>query len=320
MMSFAAQNNLTDANADEYNVDVNNAAVNNPAERTEGVQELPKSQFEELKFLISNVGKQINERIDSLEAKISSDVNELRGEDRRLAGLIRTNKENVETDIEEFKSRLNVRDEEFVAQANAQRESDEYVKFLSDKVIRLEKDSYSSQQHQRGWNVEIDGVPVNIGDEPAQLEIAAIEIFRGINVEITPDDIDTIHRLPSSRNEEPKPVIIRFRSRKHVRELHDNKSKLKNMSNLNINVAGITEQSRVYIRPSLCRYYRNLSYNCRVLKRNGMIDRVSVANDGKISIKTPDGSYLKVAHQTDLMEKFPRFQRFNFRDGPQGDD
>ena len=139
-----------------------------------------------------------------------------------------------------------------------------------------------------------------------------------INVEIQPSEIDTIPRLPSSRNDAPKPVIIRFRSRKDVRDIHVNKSKLKNLSDLNIDIPGITEHSRIYIRPSLCTYYKNLAYNCRVLKRSEMIERVIIANDGKISIKALDGSYLKIEHQTDLQNKFPRFQRFSFPGETQG--
>ncbi len=270
-------------------------------------QGLPRSQFEELKFLITNLGDRINNRIDTLEVKITADINDLKHEDRRLSNLIDTNKEATEREITDLKNRLVIQEEENRRLRDTKEEGD----LLAAKVIELEKSSYNSQQHQRGWNVEIDGIPVNIGDEPEQLEKAAIELFSAINVQIRPSAIDTIHRLPSSRNE-PKPVIIRFKSRKDVREIHENKAKLRYLSNLNLNMSGLDEESRIYIRPSQCSYFKNLSYNCRLLKRNGMIERVKVANDGKVTIKTLDGTFLKVSHQSDLTSKFTRFERFSF--------
>ncbi len=274
--------------------------------------EFPRSQFEELKFLITSVGTQINSRIDTLEYKITGDINALRNEDRRLSALIDTNNIAQESEITNLKNQLDHQNEENRRRETSLHETNEQVKFLTTKLSNLEKASFASQQHGRGWNVEIDGIPINIGDEPGQLQLAAIAIFDAINVNIAPSAIDTIHRLPSSRGDEPKPVIIRFRSRKDVRDIHENKSKLRNLSELNIQMAGLDGNSRIYIRPSLCSYYKNLSYNCRLLKRNGLIERVNTANDGKISIKTMDGSYLRITHESDLTTRFPRFQRFSF--------
>ena len=212
-----------------------------------------------------------------------------------------------EDDVNVIKERLDAHDD----MATSLDEANERIEFLEKRIVSLEKSCHSSQQHQRGWNLDIDGIPKNIGDDPVQLETAIIEICRGINVDINQNSIDTVHRLPSSRGE-AKTVIMRLRSRKDVRLIHQNKSKLKDLPGLNINVAGLTGESRIYIRPSLCPYYNKLAYNCRVLKRNGMIERVHTANDGKLSVKCLDGSFLKVTHETDLLDKFPRFERFNF--------
>ncbi len=302
----------TDVTADNSNNNISNGSPRRP---TGPVQELPRSQFEELKFLITDGNAQINRRMDTLENRIASDINNLRTEDRRLAGLIETNQEDSAREIANLKRRIDAHDEEFRAQSAALRGSNDQNTLLTEKLINLEKASYSSQQHQRGWNVEIDGIPVNIGDEPGQLQTAAIALFEAINVDIDRNDIDTIHRLPTSRTDEPKPVIIRFRSRKDVRAIHDNKHKLKDLADLRVNMAGLNQDSRIYIRPSQCSYYKNLSYNCRILKRNNMIERVVTGNDGKITIKPLDGPFIKVAHETDLTKKFPRFQRFNFNSG-----
>ncbi len=52
-----------------------------------------------------------------------------------------------------------------------------------------------------------------------------------------------------------------------------------------------------------------------MLKRGNFIESQNVSNDGKITIKTLDGSFVKILHETDLKTRFPRFERFNFNSG-----
>ena len=285
--------------------------VNNEVQ-ADGVNELPRSQFEELKLLITSVGNDINGRIDQLEKKLTNDINELRSEDRRIAELIHTNKDHSDAEFVKLKEQLDSRDEEIRGQSNALIEARGQIDALSNKVTTLEKASYRGLQHGREWNVEIDGIPSNIGDDPRQLEDAVVTLLGAINVEADHNDIDKIHRLPSRNNDEPKPVIIRFHSRKLVQCIHENKRKLKDLGHLNVDIAGLRPDSRIYIRASLCSYYNNLAYNCRILKRAKLIESSKVSYDGKISIKTLDGSFVKIVHESDLLSRFPRFQRFNF--------
>ena len=151
------------------------------------------------------------------------------------------------------------------------------------RIVSLEKSCHRGLQHGRSFDIEIDGIPVNIGDEPDQLEAAALKIFTAINVEVLEYDIDTIHRMKSRTT--PKPTIVRFVSRKVVRRIHENKHKLRNLAELDVNIAGLTEDSKIFIRASQCPYYKNLAYNCRLLKREGHISRVYTGKDGRISIK-----------------------------------
>ena len=182
------------------------------------------------------------------------------------------------------------------------------LKVQSKKIVSLEKACHRGLQHGRSFNVEIDGIPVNVGDEDDQLEDAALKIFHAINADISNFDIDTIHRLPSKRS--PKPTIVRFVSRKSVRELHKNKHKLRNLNDLDIDVPGINDDSRIFIRSSQCGYYKNLAYNCRKLKRNGDVEKIFTSSDGRITIQLPDRTYLKVTHSSVLSAKFPDFEDF----------
>ena len=286
----------------------------NPSEpQPDAINELPRSQFEELKFLITNMGTQINGRIDSLERKFVSDVAELRNDDRKLAQSIETNLINTETEFAAIRNQLVERDNEADDRTRDLEEANHQITILSNKLINLEKDSYRGLQHGREWNVEIDGIPANIGDQPQQLQTAVVTLLTAINVPIDAADIDTVHRLPSKN--EIKPVIVRFHSRKWVRCIHENKNKLKDLADLNVEIAGLHPESRIYIRPSLCSYYKNLAYNCRLLKRGNFIENQKVSNDGKITIKTLDGSFVKIMHETDLKTRFTRFEKFDFNSG-----
>ena len=138
-----------------------------------------------------------------------------------------------------------------------------------------------------------------------------MKIFSAIGVDINDYDIDTIHRLPSKK--EPKATIARFVSRKTVREIHLNKSKLKKLKDLRLDIAGITDESQIFIRASQCSYYKNLSFNCRKLKRARLISKVITGKDGRITIILNDGKkWLQVSHESDLITNFPEFLEFDF--------
>ena len=121
-------------------------------------------------------------------------------------------------------------------------------------------------QHGRLSNIEIDGIPANIGDDRKQLEVAAIKILNAINVRCSPEDIESIHRLPAKTG--IKPTIIKFLSRKTAENSLENKGKLKHLKDLNIDINGLNDDSHIYLRPSLSPYYRKIAYNCRILKRH----------------------------------------------------
>ena len=79
-----------------------------------------------------------------------------------------------------------------------------------------------------------------------------------------------------------------------------------------MNINGLTEDSRIYINPSISKYFKNLQYNCRVLKRHGMIKSVKTGDDGVIKIKTLNDEFIKVSHESDLLKRFNQFQNFSF--------
>ena len=180
------------------------------------------------------------------------------------------------------------------------------------KLNSLEQTVYSNLQHERLNNVEVDGIPMNIGEDSEQLEEAMLTVFEAINVTVESGDIQAIHRLPAKEGR-IKPLIIQFVSRKTVTDILENRKKLKNLSSLNIHMAGLTENSKIFIRPSLCPYYRKMAFNCRELKRKGLVKDVFTSDEGIVKIKiTPESDFIKVQHERTLLKYFPNFEGFSF--------
>ena len=128
---------------------------------------------------------------------------------------------------------------------------------------------------------------------------------------IAPNDIEACHRL-MSKKEGPKPTIIRFASRKTVGRIMQNKGKLKTIEELDLVLPGLVPgTSKIYINPSFCPYFKNLAYNCRLLKNAKLISEVVYEDEGTLKIKTFNGNFVKILHESDLTERFPTF-KFNF--------
>ena len=260
---------------------------------------------------IDEVNDNITREVNRLEEKLTGEIDPLKNADAKLLDSFTEFRDesngkidNLRAELDETKSKLQTQTDNLIATTGQ-------MLVQQKKIVSLEKDCHRGLQHGRGFNIEIDGIPKDVGDEPEELEEAALKIFSAIGVDINDYDIDTIHRLPSKK--EPKATIARFVSRKTVREIHLNKSKLKNMKNLRLDIAGITNESQIFIRASQCSYYKNLGFNCRKLKRAGLISKVITGKDGRITIILNDGKkWLQVSHESDLITNFPEFLEFDF--------
>ena len=66
-----------------------------------------------------------------------------------------------------------------------------------------------------------------------------------------------------------------------------------------------------YVNPHLSPEFRNLSFNCRQLKKAELIEDTWCHN-GKIFIKHNDEEIETVSHEIDLYKNFPQFTLFSF--------
>ena len=259
---------------------------------------------------VVKVEKDISLRIDKLDVSLKHEIQVLKDADQSIQNQLDGFEQSISADILNIKKQAN-EDRDLLLKTNTTLDGCcSIVKAQAKRIVSLEKECFRGMQHSRGWNIEIDGIPTEIGDDPLDLEIAVLEILRSINVVIEDYEVETVHRLPSKQV--PKATIVRFMTRKTVRACHRNSYKLKNLSDLDIDIDGLNVDSHIYIRPSQCSYMKNLSYNCRQLKREKLIKKVIIAKDGRVSVENIDGSFLKVSHMEDQTTNFPGFSKFNF--------
>lgn len=249
----------------------------------------------------------INERIDETNRSITAEIHNLEGRVFSEINKLQDTQVEQQREIKQIKERLEGEIVELAHELKAQRE---IIKNRDDQIVRLERACHTGLQHNRGWNLEIDGIPSNVGEDPLQLERAVIQLLNNINVLADEYDIDTVHRLPSQRS--PKTTIVRFNSRKVVRDIHLNKNKLRNLDELNLEIPGINADSKIFIRASQSPYVKNLAYNCRLLKRSNRIAQTITGKDGRLTIKTLDGDFIKIGHEQDLRVNFPDYGNFSF--------
>ena len=259
---------------------------------------------------VEEVNSAITQSLSALEVKVDSVVEDLRQADQQISDTIVEKEISLVIQIDQLKTRVAFTDSQLCATKMVLNATQDRFERQRLRMVDLEKTVYRNLQHGREWNIEIDGIPAEVGDNPVNLQEAALKNFSAINVPVQEGHIDAIHRLNTSS--EPKPTIIRFHSRKIVKDIHENSKKLKNVRDLHLDIPGITNESKIFVRPSQCPYYRSLSYNCRVLRRKGRLEKYSTGKDGKISIKIGQ-SWFKIQHENDLIRHFPNFEGFTFK-------
>ena len=198
-------------------------------------------------------------------------------------------------------------------------ETDEYSKGIEDtietmkrRLAAMEYHCHRSQQNSRKFNLEFDGIPVAAGDDPAKLEDVVMKLVDKMGVPCTSNDIEAVHRLPSKNPDEVKGTIVRLHRRKLRDDILKNKLKLKNLKDFNVEIDGLNETTKIYVKPNQCPYYKTLAYNCRVLKRNELISSTSVDDDGSVKIQLLNGKVEKILHENKLRFLFPQFEDFKF--------
>ena len=167
---------------------------------------------------------------------------------------------------------------------------------LKEKVVSLERQTWSNSQYSRRECLELSGIPETI--ENKDLEGTVLSIFEKLDVMVDPRNVEGCHWIKPSKG--AKKVIVKLSRRKDANKICLLKKGLKGM---NLSSFGIN--SAVYINESLCTYYKMLWGKCRKLLSNKYIHSFWVTH-GTIKLKTVEnGRVYAVTHQNNFVELFP---------------
>ena len=124
-----------------------------------------------------------------------------------------------------------------------------------------------------------------------------MNIFRKLHVKIKSSNIEDCHWLPSKWS---KRAIIKFSKRKDTNRINHFK---KNLKGLDLNSLGIS--SPVFIKDSLCQYYKMLWRKCKKLLTNKFIDSFWVSNGSiRLRVENKDRPCV-ITHISFLKDLFP---------------
>ena len=171
--------------------------------------------------------------------------------------------------------------------------------FLRERVSKLESDVQTNFQKQRENNLEITGIPAEVTDD--NLEETTINILNSIDCQISGDDIQACHRLPSKSP--VKKTIIKFVNRKKAEIAISNRKKL---SEVDFKQFGnnFNGEENIYINENLTPYFASLAWKCRMLKRKGFITGLKVFG-GSIKIASNNTfNFTSIRSDDDLKKYF----------------
>ena len=146
-----------------------------------------------------------------------------------------------------------------------------------------------TNQYGRRNNIEFSGISNDVED--SELEDKVVELCDNIDIKIKRRDIEACHRLPVSRKNPQKKVIVRFVNRKNVEKTLKAKKKL---------------PTGVYANENLNQYYQKIAWRCRLLKKSLLIESYKYQNES-FRILIPEDGYKKVTCERQLFKLFPGF-------------
>ena len=132
---------------------------------------------------------------------------------------------------------------------------------LKEKVVSLERQTWSNSQYSRRECLELSDIPETI--ENKDLEGTVLGIFEKLDV-ADPSNIEDCHWIKPNRG--AKKVIAKLSRRKDANKIRLLK---KGLTGMNLSSLGIN--SAVYIDDSLCTYYKMLWGKCIKLLSNKYI-------------------------------------------------
>ena len=165
--------------------------------------------------------------------------------------------------------------------------------------LRLQNDAL--EQYGRRSSLRITGISEDLEDTTAAVVNLANEVLQ-LEPKLEEKDIDVSHRLPkprSAREEDPRPVIVRFMTRKDRRRDITERSKLKKYNKDNGTHIYINEDLATYraglfrtVRKLLAQKHFNTAWtfngNIKVTTRTNVVKSITTVDDIKALLPDVD--------------------------------
>ena len=173
------------------------------------------------------------------------------------------------------------------------------INTLERRVVELERTVIRNGQNSRKNNLELSGIPRSVDHGALKSMVSNIISKMSTETQCTSKDIEACHRMSATN----PTTIVKFKSREIVDNILKNKKDLKKVKT--------DENTRLFVNHNLCPELKEISYNCRILKRKNLIEDTWNAH-GTVSLKEKNGHVSKPNHILDLFRLFPDFDGFTF--------
>ena len=167
-------------------------------------------------------------------------------------------------------------------------------RFLTERVVQLEKNAVTNAQYHWREPVEVNPVPPSISDEELGLNICKTLSLTGH--EVKPDDLQACHHLKKKES-----VIVKFKCRKLKRRVLVNRKNLRNKSE---DLRKLKFSSKLFILESMCHENHQLAYKCCQVKNARKIHSTWFWNNA-VHVKLSERSNpVKIFHIIDIEKLF----------------
>ena len=179
------------------------------------------------------------------------------------------------------------------------------INTLERRLVDLERVVTRNNQNSRKCNVEISGIPKSVKHDNLRQTVTKIFTKMSDGTACSADDVIACHRL----SEKNATTIVKFTSRELVESIMKNKKRLSKMRTDSDNLG--LGKTNLYVNMNLCPQLKEVSYNCRLLKKQKLILN-TWESYGAVYISDDEGIRKRVDHVLDLYILFPDFEEFSF--------
>ena len=162
----------------------------------------------------------------------------------------------------------------------------------------MERQCWANAQYSRIECLDIAGIPREVSGD--LLEEKVLNIFGKLGCDISPDHIETCHRVGRTNDN----VIVKFSRRKDCQHVWSIKSDLKKLTMEDLELPG---NRKLFLNGSLCTYYKMMWSKSKKLHSLSKIHSFFILGDTIKMRVNENSSLLSITHVDDLGKHFPDF-------------